>query len=61
MLAVTPANGAIEVLATGLPVDYPAANATAPLYLPSGVAEGADGTLYISGDQDNSIRMLQIE
>lgn len=59
LLAVDPANGALEVLATGLPVGHAAANAPGPVHLPSGVAQGSDGTLYISGDVDNSIRMLR--
>ena len=59
LLAVDPANGAVEVLATGLPVGHAAANAPDPVHLPSGVAQGSDGTLYISGDVDNSIRMLR--
>ena len=59
LLAVDPDNGAVEVLATELPVGHAAANAAAPIHLPSGVAQGVDGTLYISGDLDNSIRMLR--
>jgi sugar lactone lactonase YvrE len=59
LLAVDPASAAMEVLATGLPVGHPAANAPPPVHLPSGVTQGADGTLYISGDRDNSIRMLR--
>ena len=59
LLAVDPANGALEVLVTGLPVGHSAANAPGPVHLPSGVAQGSDGTLYISGDVDNSIRMLR--
>jgi sugar lactone lactonase YvrE len=59
LIAVDPASGAIEVLATGLPVGHPAANTPAPVHLPSGVAQGSDGTLYISGDRNNSILMLR--
>jgi sugar lactone lactonase YvrE len=58
LLAVDPVSGLLEVLATGLPVGRPAANTPGPVYLPSGVAQGADGTLYISGDRDNSIVLL---
>ena len=59
LLAVDPANRAREILATQLPVGHAAANAAAPIYLPSGVAQGNDGTLFISGDVDNSIRILR--
>jgi len=58
LVAVDPASGTLDVLATGLPVGHPAANTPGPVFLPSGVAQGADGTLYISGDVDNSIWML---
>ena len=59
LLAVDPDNGNITVLASDLPVGNPSANAPPPIYLPSGVAQGADETLYITGDIDNSICMLR--
>jgi sugar lactone lactonase YvrE len=59
LVVVDPADGSITTLATNLPVGHQTANAPPPIYLPSGVAQGADGTLYISGDIDNSIRMLK--
>ena len=59
LLVVDPADGSITTLATDLPVGQQTANAPPPIYLPSGIAQGADGTLYISGDIDNSIRMLK--
>jgi len=58
LLAIDPASGAVEVLATELPVGERAANSPAPVFLPSGVAQGADGSLYVSGDRDNSILKL---
>jgi len=58
LLAIDPANGAVEVLATQLPVGERAAHSPAPVFLPSGVAQGADGSLYVSGDRDNSILKL---
>ena len=56
--AIDPARGAVEVLARGLPVGNPVARAPAPVYVPSGVAQGADGSLYLTGDRDNSILKL---
>ena len=58
LIAIDPVNGDIEILATELPVDEPVANAPAPVHLPSGVAQGADGSLYISADRTNSILKL---
>ena len=56
--AIDPARGAVEVLARGLPVGNPVARAPAPVYVPSGVAQGADGSLYLTGDRDNSVLKL---
>ena len=56
--AIDPARSAVDVLARGLPVDSPVARAPAPVYVPSGVAQGADGSLYLTGDRDNSVLKL---
>ena len=58
LLAINPVNGAIDILATELPVGEPVANAPAPVHLPSGVAQGADSSLYVSADRTNSILKL---
>ncbi len=58
LIAIDPVGGTVEVLASELPVGYPAARAPAPVYVPSGVTQGADGSLYITGDRDNSILKL---
>ncbi len=58
LIAVDPATGEVEVLATNLPVGERAAGAPAPVYVPSGVAQGADGSLYLTGDRNNSILKL---
>jgi sugar lactone lactonase YvrE len=58
LLAIDPESGNIEVLATDLPVGEPAAGAPALVHVPSGVAQGADGSLYIGADHDNSILKL---
>ena len=58
LIAVDPVTGNTEVLATQLPVGEPAAGAPAPVHVPSGVAQGADGSLYLTGDRDNSVLKL---
>lgn len=55
LVAFDPADDTLEVLATDLPVGEPAGKAPPPVFRPSGVAQGADGSLYVSGDRDNSI------
>lgn len=58
LIAVDPVSGQIDILATELPVGQPAAGLPAPVYAPSGVTEGADGTLYVTGDWNNSVLKL---
>jgi len=58
LIAVDPVTGNTEVLATQLPVGEPAAGAPPPVHVPSGVAQGADGSLYLTGDRDNSVLKL---
>ncbi len=61
LVAVDPADGGIVVLARDLPVGDPRANTRAPLHLLTGVAEGADGSLYVTGDRDNSVLKLVLD
>ncbi|MFQ5635373.1 MAG: hypothetical protein ACE5G3_08590 [Gammaproteobacteria bacterium] len=58
LVAIDPGSGATEVLAENLPVGDPRGDGPEPVYLPTGVARGADGSLYLSGDRDNSILKL---
>jgi sugar lactone lactonase YvrE len=60
LIEIDPESGDIEALASDLPVGERAANAPEPIYLPSGVAQGADGSLYVTGDLDNSILKLTV-
>lgn len=58
LVAIDPVSGVVDVLASELPVGEHTARAPEPVYAPSGVAQGADGSLYLSGDRDNSILKL---
>jgi len=40
-------------------VGEPAAGAPAPVHVPSGVTQGADGSVYLTGDRDNSVLKLR--
>jgi sugar lactone lactonase YvrE len=55
LVAIDPGSGETTVLAEDLPVGNLRANAPEPVYTPSGVAQGADGSLYVSGDLNNSV------
>jgi streptogramin lyase len=55
VVAIDPATGVSEVLAIELPVGAAVARAPESIYVPSGIAEGADGSLYLTSDQENSV------
>lgn len=52
---VDPAGGARRVVAENLPIGLPAGPGMPPPYVPTGVAVGSDGTVYVSADRDNGI------
>ena len=58
VIAIDPATGSLAILASDLPVGEPYANAPPPVYLPSGIAQGRDGSLFVSADRNNSILRL---
>jgi sugar lactone lactonase YvrE len=60
LIAINPADGTFDVLAENLPVKEPATDPSAPVQRPSGVAQGADGSLYVSGTLDHSIVKLTL-
>jgi DNA-binding beta-propeller fold protein YncE len=52
---IDPANGTRRVVAENLPIGLPAGPGMPPPYVVTGVAVGADGTVYVSADRDNGI------
>lgn len=52
---VDPSDGGVETVATGLATNQVFTRAPAPIYLPSGVAVGEDGAIYVVCDRDNSL------
>lgn len=61
VVAIDPATGVSEVLAVELPIGTRVARAPESIYVPSGIAEGADGSLYLTSDQDNSVLKILTE
>lgn len=61
VVAIDPTTGVSEVLAVELPVGTRVARAPESIYVPSGIAEGADGSLYLTSDQDNSVLKILTE
>lgn len=55
LVAVDPDSGAVEVLAEGLPIGAPPSPGLPPSNLPTGVAVGTDGAIYLSSDLENAI------
>jgi sugar lactone lactonase YvrE len=58
VIAVNPETGATQVLAEDLPVGQFVPEAPAPVHVPSGIAVGANGILYLSSDRDHSVLKL---
>ena len=56
--AVDPETGATEVLAAGLPVGQSVPHTPAPVHVPSGIARGEDGVLYMTSDLTHSVMRL---
>jgi sugar lactone lactonase YvrE len=57
LLLVDPVSGTVTVIAEGLPLGLPGIAAAGSF--PTGVAAGADGTLYLSSDREGSILRLR--
>lgn len=58
VVSVNPSSGAVTVLAEGLPIGMAGAAGTPPSYMPTGIAVGGDGTVYVSSDLENAIYKL---
>jgi sugar lactone lactonase YvrE len=58
VIAVDPASGAVTVLAEDLPIGMVAAAGMPPTYVPTGIAVGQNGAIYVSSDLENAIYRL---
>lgn len=56
---IDPKTGAKNVVAENLPIGMPGRAGLPPAYLATGVAVGADGTVYVSSDLNNSILKIK--
>jgi len=56
---IDPANGSRRSVAENLPIGLPAGPGMPPPYVPTGVAVGADGTVYFSADRNNAIYRIR--
>lgn len=58
IVGVDPRSGAVTELAGNLPIGLPAAPGGLPTNIPTGVAVGGTGTIYVSSDIENAIYEL---
>lgn len=58
VIAVEADTGEVAVLAGGLPIGLSAAEGTPPSYVPTGVAVGRGGAVYLTSDIENAIYRL---
>jgi sugar lactone lactonase YvrE len=58
VIAIDSQNGIIEVLAENLPVGQFVPDAPAPVHVPSSIAVGANGVLYLTSDREHSVLRL---
>jgi len=52
---IDPSNGTRRTVAANLPIGMPAGPGMPPPYVVTGVAVGADGTVYFSADKNNAV------
>ncbi|TKC98261.1 gluconolaconase [Polyangium fumosum] len=55
LLRIDPATGRATVLASGLPIGLPESEGLPPGYVPTGVAVGRSGTIYLSSDIESAL------
>ncbi|HSP81996.1 MAG TPA: hypothetical protein VLQ93_25975 [Myxococcaceae bacterium] len=55
LVRIEPATGCSTVLASGLRIGLPESEGLPPGYLPTGVAVGASGTIYLSSDVESAL------
>jgi glucose/arabinose dehydrogenase len=56
---IDPATGARRTVAENLPIGLPAGPGMPPFNMPTGVAVGSDGTIYVTADRTNSLHRIR--
>ena len=59
LVEINPVDGTRRTVAENLPIGLEAGPGLPPPYVPTGVAVGADGTIYMSADRDNAIYRIK--
>ena len=59
LVEIDPVDGTRRTVAENLPIGLEAGPGLPPPYVPTGVAVGADGTIYMSADRNNAIYRIK--
>jgi streptogramin lyase len=59
LVEIDPVNGARRTVAENLPIGLPGGPGMPPPYVPTGVAVGADGSIYFSADRNNALYRIR--
>ena len=59
LVEIDPANGTRRTVAENLPIGMPGGPGMPPPYIVTGVAVGADGSIYMSADMNNAIYRIR--
>ncbi len=59
LVEINPADGTRRTVAENLPIGLEAGPGLPPPYVPTGVAVGADGTIYMSADRNNAVYKIR--
>ncbi len=59
LVEIDPANGTRRTVAEGLPIGLEGGPGMPPPYVPTGVAVGSDGTVYLSADRNNALYRIR--
>ncbi|MDM0038575.1 hypothetical protein QTH89_19240 [Variovorax sp. J22G21] len=59
LVEINPADGSRRTVAENLPIGLPGGPGMPPPYVPTGVAVGSDGTIYMSADRNNALYRIR--
>jgi sugar lactone lactonase YvrE len=60
LVVIDPSSGAVEEIASDLPIGLPAPPGTPPAFVPTGVASALDGWVYFTSDLENAIYRVRV-
>ena len=61
LVEIDPANGTRRTVAQNLPIGLVGGPGMPPPYVPTGVAVGSDGTIYMTADRNNALYRIRAQ